>query len=277
MSTGEQGGRDPKPIAPAKFWLKSALVILIVGILLAWAWMPSRHEEPVYQGKPMSEWLRSYAFSNHRSEVEIESEAALRKIGTNGIPTLLKMIQTRDSAIRTILRALMLKQTFLSDLRHAENIRSTASFGFRALGEDAKGAVPELLTVVKGGSGTVGREEAMYALGHIGPSAQSATPTLIAIASDVNDPDRDNAIRSLGFIRSSPESVVPCLESCLRDPDDKFRWIAALALSEFGEAARSSVPTLLPLLADPSEIVRKVATNALTRIDRAAATKAGIP
>lgn len=278
MSTGEQGGRDPQPIAPAKFGLKSALVIVAVGLLLAWAWTPSRPEEPVYQGKTLRVWLKAYAESESGSEVQAESEAAIRSIGTNGIPTLLRLIQTPDSTFRTKLQALVEKQPFIKfNFADAERIRVMGVRGFKALGESTKGAVPDLLTLVKGGSGTVGREEAIYCLAHIGPSAQAAIPALLVIASDAKDQNRSDAFMVLGYIHASPESVVPFLTSRLRDPDEVVRLNAIRALYRFGEAAKSAVPSLNALLTDPSEYMRERATNALKLIDREAATKAGIP
>lgn len=278
MSTGEQGGSVPKLIAPAKFWLKSALLVVVVGILLAWAWVPSRPEEPVYQGKPLGEWLRIYNESHDGSEVEKQAEAAIRNIGTNGIPALFRMIRTSESGFRTMLKGWVGRRSlFKFNLPDAEDIREMAVFGFKALGENAKGAVPELLTLLKKTGSTNGREEIIDALGAIGPSAQAAVPALLAIASDAKDPERYEAIRALGVIRSSADSVVPFLTSCLRDPEASIRWTAASALCNFGDSAQSSVPTLIPLLADPSEIVRNEATNALKRIDPAAAIKAGIP
>lgn len=278
MPTGEQGGSAPQPIAPAKFWLKSALVIVVVGILLAWAWTPSRHEEPVYQGKSISEWLKLYYKSDDGSEAEKQAKAAIRNIGTNGFPTLLRLMQTPDSDFRTKLKALMREQTFIEcNFQDAEDIRYMALYGFIFFGEDAKGAVPDLLTLVTRGSGTVGRQEAIDALGAIGPSAQAAVPALLAIASVAKDPNRGDAIHSLGSIRSSAESVVPVLENCLHDSDRGIRRTTVKVFIEFGEAAKSSAPALIPLLSDPDRQVREATTNALKRIDREAATKAGIP
>lgn len=278
MSTGEQGGSGPQPIAPAKFWLKSALVIVVAGILLAWAWMPSRPEEPVYQDKTMREWLKAYVVSDSGTEAHSQSMAALRKIGTNGIPTLLRMIQTSDSSLKVKLQAFAEKQRFIkSNFEDPKVMRNLADWGFYVLGENAKGAIPELLTLAKKPNGTEGRGHGIIALGYIGPSAKAAVPVLLAIASDATDRDKGDAIRALGFIHSYPESVVPFLESCLTDPVEVFRARAADALSKYGEAAKSSVPALITMLADPSAYVRHYSTNALKRIDSGAAAKAGIP
>ena len=127
MSTGEQGSSAPQPIAPTKFWLKSALVIAVMGILMAWAWMPSHPKEPVYQGKTLSEWLQTWRKSDDGSEKEKQAEAAIRTIGNNGIPTLLRLIQTPDSDFRTKLKDLLRDQTFIkSNFQDAEDIRYMA-------------------------------------------------------------------------------------------------------------------------------------------------------
>lgn len=278
MSTGEHGGKDPKPASPAKFWLKSVLVIVAVGILLAWALMASLPEEPVYQGKTLGVWLKAYAWGEGGTEVQAESEKAIRSIGTNGIPALLRMIQTPDSPFRNQLQALAQKQSFVKlNFDSAERIRGMALCGFKVLGEDAKGAIPELVTLLKKPSGTIGRKEAMNFLLRVGPPAQAAVPTLLAIAADVKDQDRALAIFTLGYIHSSPESVVPILQSCLSDADETVRYYAVGALPPYGEAAKSAVPLLIPLLSDPAGNVRWQTTNALKLIDREAATKAGIP
>jgi len=277
MSTGEQGGKNPQRISSAKFWLKSALVIVVMGSLLAWAWMPSHPEEPVYQGKPLRAWLKTYVDSAGDNEAQTESVAAIRKIGTNGIPTLIRMIQASDSTLRTKLQALAEMQSlFKPNFADAEVTREMALYGFGCLGEDAKGAVPELILIAKKPSGTAWREDAIDALGNMGVSAQAAVPALLAIASDTRDQDRRNAIHALPLIRSSAESVVPVLASCLRDSDGRVRYSAAHSLSKFGEAAKSAAPALIPLLSDPDRHVRMETTNAFKRIDPAAAAAAGI-
>jgi HEAT repeat protein len=277
MPTGKQGGSNREPISPGKFWLSSALVIIVVGILMAWAWLPLRPEEPVDQGKTLSEWIKAYSESAGDSEEEKKAEAAFQKIGTNVVPALLRMIQTPDSSFRTMLKALMRQQSFFqSNFEDARDIRYRASYGFLIFAEDAKGAVPELVTLVKRGIGTAGREEAIVALGHIGPAAKAAVPALLTIVPDTKDPVRDDAIYTLGCIHSSPESAVPVLASCLRDSDGRVRYSAARSLSKFGEAAKSSTPALIKLLADPSPQVRQEVTNFLKLIDPATATAAGI-
>ncbi|NBV23362.1 MAG: hypothetical protein EBS05_15760 [Proteobacteria bacterium] len=214
MPAGERGGRDTKAASPAKFWLKSALIILLVGMLLAWVWTPSCPDELVYQGKPLRAWLKTYVGSSKDIEVQAEAVAAIRKIGTNGIPTLLRMIQASDSNLRTRLQALAEKQSSIKfNFADAESIRDMAMWGFQVLGEDAKEAVPELLTLAKKPKGTDGQGHAIVALGCIGPSAKAAVPVLMAIASDATNLDRSDAIHALGSIHSSPELVVLSLSA----------------------------------------------------------------
>ena len=142
MSTDEPSGKVTKPASAAKFWLKSALVIVVVGSLLAWAWMPPRHEEPVYQGKTLREWLMVHVSHVQKSEEAKEAEAAIRNIGTNGIPTLLRMLQASDYDFDNKLKAFAMKHRLTkSGFVPAKGTRFLAFSGFYILGEDAKIAV----------------------------------------------------------------------------------------------------------------------------------------
>src|SRR5690349_389046 len=51
-----------------------------------------RTAEPVYQGKPLSEWVLENRLSYGMSE---NQEAAIRAIGTNSLPFLIKWMQSQ--------------------------------------------------------------------------------------------------------------------------------------------------------------------------------------
>jgi hypothetical protein len=87
--------------------LLAALLVAVLGGL-AWLVLRPGEGELVYQGKPLSFWIERYA--SDRSKVERqEAEIAVRHIGTNAIPTLLRMLQARDSALKLKLVALAKK------------------------------------------------------------------------------------------------------------------------------------------------------------------------
>ncbi len=244
---------------------------------MAWIWMPSRPEEPVYQGKTLSEWLKIYITTDVNPEEFNKAGAAVRKIGTNGIPTLLRMIRRSDSNFKKQLKALAEKQDYFTfEFEDPEFTRALAFWGFVILRDEAIIAVPELITLVKHPVGDDGRTDAIAALGTIGPSARDAVPSLMAIAGDPKDPDRWQAFSSLIEIRSSLESVVPVLVRASREPDENVRRNAVIFLSKIGRAAQLAAPALIAALSDPSIRVRETATNALRRIDPAAAAAAGV-
>lgn len=278
MSVGEQGSRSPQPIAPAKFWLKSALVIPVMGILLAFVWHNSRPKEPNYQGRSLSEWLAQYERDDLTPELYQEAREAIRKIGTNGIPTLLRMIQAKDSSALLKIRDWMDEHSICKvNFAQAEERRLRAHIGLRMLQADAAPAVPKLIELSQPINCNESRQIVIQTLRYLRPAAQPAIPTLLSIASDVKDPERRNALLALADLRLTPETVVPQLVLLLKDPDKNICIYALMGLASYKEASKSAVPELIALLADSNKGVRETATNALRLIDPAAATKAGFP
>src|SRR6266478_5126415 len=81
---------------------------VVVGLLLGSAiglllWQASRQREPVFEGRTLTSWLESHVPNSSanppfNSPGWDKAEKALRHIGTNGIPTLLRMIRAKDPA-----------------------------------------------------------------------------------------------------------------------------------------------------------------------------------
>ena len=78
-----------------------ALVIVVIlasaGLLVVGS-LPPR--EPLYQGKPLSYWLQGCIGTNPSSRSWRQSTDAVQAIGTNAIPTLLRLLQAQDSALQ---------------------------------------------------------------------------------------------------------------------------------------------------------------------------------
>ena len=92
----------------------------IVGVVLALrviagglSWVINRSREPMYEGKPLSYWLECYAPLNRTETSVQEADHAVQAIGTNAIPTLLRMLQKTDSPLKVRLVALLRKQHFV--------------------------------------------------------------------------------------------------------------------------------------------------------------------
>ncbi len=73
-------------------WVQIVFAVLLVAVggVIAWQVMRPHEPEPVYQGKQLSVWLRDSIGTE-------ELTNAVRQIGTNGIPTLPKMLRKKDS------------------------------------------------------------------------------------------------------------------------------------------------------------------------------------
>src|SRR5579872_4898885 len=86
------------------------LIVLFAAILGGFAWDVLRQREPVYQGKPLSVWLEGYERGGWARQ---NADEAVRQAGTNAIPTLLRMLQEKDSPMMLKLVALARRQHFI--------------------------------------------------------------------------------------------------------------------------------------------------------------------
>jgi len=73
-----------------------ALAVLLAALLAVVGWQVMRRQEPVYQGKPLSSWLIASATTGS-PEAQEQANAAVRQVGTNALPTLLRMLRAKDS------------------------------------------------------------------------------------------------------------------------------------------------------------------------------------
>jgi HEAT repeat protein len=265
---------------------KIALGVLVAAVLVVMGWQVFRPQErePVYQGKPLSVWLQEC-----RADYRGPAHDAVRQIGTNAIPTLLKMLTKKDSLVVSKLSDLW--DRHIQDSPHLpgwfrhpswyENrawcLRGEALLGFDILGANAQQAVPALIAIYERNISPDDKAKTGYSLNAIGPEAQRmAIPSYLRAAASPDAWVRWVALLALSEVRVEPRLVVPALAKSLGDPNLPGPVLAARALAEFGTNAQQAVPALLPLLSDPNVIVRSTATNALKAIDPEAAAKAGV-
>jgi hypothetical protein len=86
----------------------SALFLAVVGLAM-WQGLRRHEQGPVYQGKGLRTWAREYSLNLNTGIPESvkkreAAEAAIRGIGTNAIPALLRMLRERDSAMKCRLK-----------------------------------------------------------------------------------------------------------------------------------------------------------------------------
>jgi hypothetical protein len=282
--------RLPYHTAGVRKQFRIALVVLLAGVIV-WQVLRNHEHEPIYQGKGLHVWLREYHLGlgtgdEERVRARNLAEAAVREIGTNAIPTLLKMLGKKDSSGVSKLVDLWNRRlySFPHWMRYpgwyrnqAANLNEDAELGFEILGADAHEAVPALISLYEQNISPHSQAATSRALNAIGPAAQRmAIPSFLRAAASTNAPMREVAVWALYGVHTEPRLVVPALVNALSDTNFLIRLVAARALGDFGTNAQEAVPALVTLLSDPSSRVRPNATNALKKINPEAAAKAGV-
>src|ERR1041385_3654595 len=248
---------------------------------LAFSSFGARCAEPTYQSKSLTKWLKVFEKSEPNSAEENRARDAVRTIGTNAIPNLIKMLRSEDL-----------------------ELQQAGKNGFEILGQVGAPAVPELAQLLVG-TNELARFWAAQALGEIGAPAlpalmagltnhhfavgtdaalgivklgTNAAPALPILLKDLQHPDRyhrERAADALGNLHIQPELVVPALANLLRDPSPAACTLALNSLAQFGSGARSAAPLIIPLLTNPDfadaaklalrEIAPEMLTNAPPR------------
>src|SRR5687767_2314706 len=100
-------------------------VLVVVGVGLA-IWGASDPPEPVYEGRKLTSWLERHvpntsADPPYNSPGWHKAEEALRRIGTNGIPTLLPMLRADDPPrwVLNVIQAIRRRGWLRINYRHA--------------------------------------------------------------------------------------------------------------------------------------------------------------
>ena len=122
-----------------QIFLACSLVALIVWV--AWP----RDSEPLYRGKKLSEWLFLYTVYKATKAGSSEPAAlAVREIGTNGLPWLMRAISFEPAQWQQA--AAKLPQPFCRVAMFRSGIlqRAEALHGFHILGPAARPAIPQL-------------------------------------------------------------------------------------------------------------------------------------
>ena len=131
--------------------LRLAIALLLLTVLAGAGWLTFHAREPEYQGKKLTDWLRELeAAPDMASPRWRESVAAIRAIGTNGLPTLLTMLGGGDSRWK-VQAVTLIQDTANVDLSEslADADHRRARIGFQVLGRSARPAIPELAALAE--------------------------------------------------------------------------------------------------------------------------------
>lgn len=236
--------------------VRIALAVLLIALVSVIIRQMLQTGEPVYQGKPLSSWLRGYGpfwqvIIGTSASPPLASDAqrqrvdeVVRQVGTNALPTLLRMLRAKDSALKVKLMDLARRQHIIT-IQHtpAGDLNHQAAFAFKALGATARSAVPRVMEIAERKVSPASQYSAIVALGGIGPPGKETLPSLLRGATNANCWFRSYTISALGSIHSEADRVVPVLINALHDPDPYVRPYATDALKQTDPeaAARAGV------------------------------------
>ncbi len=255
-------------------------IMLVLGamVLLALGWVVFKPDkEPEYKGKKLSQWAMQLigdpiTGSNAPSETAYEEAGlAIRGIGTNAVPHLVKWISYENPTWRT-------------------KLTETLNNFFRTTGLSWKIPYNPVSEDLK-----VRRRKAVIAFQILGPVAESAIPALSQALYNVKEDDLERAL-SLGtalaqlgprhcvflcaaltnqtfVVRSAAVKVlslrrdtnyaaaVPALVACLSDRDCRFDAIRALGVQHL--RPELSLPALNLMLTNSDRLLQRAAVNAI--------------
>ena len=160
------------------------LVVLAGMILLRINQLPP---DPVYHGKKLSGWLQTYASTSPNgvgSPEWLQTDGAVRHIGTNAIPYLLQLLREKDSSLTLRMVALAKRQRIIKiHFIPASTRNREASMAFLALSHAAKDAVPELIKIYNEDSSPESKRAIEDVFSWIGPACE-ARPSIAFASSD---------------------------------------------------------------------------------------------
>ena len=207
------------------------------------------HTEPSFEGRKLSDWLWTMNGSKEGPEKE-EARAAVRKLGTNSIPLLLRWLRQEDRPSLT---------------ERFDTVRHTVFFWLVTHKLIANRSITSLRDFNPSHSAM-----AMLALPELDHAARlAAIPKLIQMLGEKNRWP-ENIPRAAGgaymvLPKMAPESIGPLTEA-LSSPDPQVWALAAGALSGIGPDARAAIPVLEKRLTDKDPIVRVGAAGVISKL-----------
>ncbi len=293
------------------------LAVLVLSAALGGWWLVKRMpDEPHNRGHPLSYWVQQYESAAGAGQylpvrLSPEAVAAVRGIGTNALPTMIRWMTRPESGVEAKIvtwahdgRIPLWARRFLVPA-YAKSYRpGSAIMAFRALGPAAKDAVPVLARMLNspnnapwavmalcavGSQGVKALEEAFPQIGDgiqraniinqfevvVTPELEGSFAPFLArvLGEDSHAAVRMSAARVLGMLTNSPMVAVPALTKALQDRDGGVRFTASASLGRFGPAATSAIDSLQAALNDSNPQVRLDAARALRSIQGTGGTK----
>jgi HEAT repeat protein len=273
-----------------------ALSVIIASVAL---WLSLRDTHLRHKGRTLQSWMSSYA----STENDLEAQEAIRSIGTNAFPVLLRWIRgpepKRPDWHHRIAGWLPRPLRPEWAEAHYTSRPVLSSYAFRAFGTQACTVIPELLVIAANTTNSEVAVTVYWALSYMG---SNGVPALLAVLGDHSHPHRGRAAHILGYtenlgfytnavvteliarlndpsigqyaavalgkLKAQPELAVPALAGCLNTTNgsSQLRIVAAASLVRFDEKAVPALPHLTNALNDPNPAVRQNVAEAIKQI-----------
>ncbi|MEI6784778.1 MAG: HEAT repeat domain-containing protein [Verrucomicrobiota bacterium] len=260
------------------------LMLALMAALVALS-LPGKRE-PSYQGRSLSQWLKTYTLAGQRQlpwEQRAPAMVAIRSLGPNHLPLLLQWVRFEpargpgrevgvmegvtysgflpawQTKVPSVLKPLLSWWSQQRPLRDDE----AALAAFHILGPAASAAIPELEHLALATNHPYASRTAVVALARIG---KASLPSLLTILANTNAPNLDRVMECLGNypdLATNAHAAVPMIVRHLKNPD-----AMGLAVTTLGKLALEpgiAVPALMDCLPSSNDWLRGQAIVALGR------------
>ena len=251
------------------------VLVLLVCVAAAFGLIAflSRDREPRYQGRSLSQWYVLWAKTVEGEDQQANAEAAsaIRQIGTNALPTLLKRLKSQYSPWRRALfnivgalpSAISESEVVSSFLRDADKVEPSSTFVI--LGGQGAQAVPELTGLMFATNNPDLARSATYCLAAIG---NDGLPPLLNALAKPNLPCCYYAAYWLSVashfnLGTNIAQAVPLLAQCTTATNEQLARAAIKALSRIKAEPRLAIPALANCLKSTNSFVRRDAVLSL--------------
>jgi hypothetical protein len=282
--------------------ISAALVVACVLTIVLWP----VEKEPVYAGKKLSAWvlqLNNPLGEWGTAQETVEAGNAIRSLGTNSLPWLLKWIAYEPPPSKRNVYRLLKGFRVAAPYQHLQRMESRGYYSilaFRTLGASANPAIPELNRMMTNAASYVVSTRARDSLAFIGEPAlpyllaaltnqwqyryelpglfafmasqrtdvRPAVPILISLLQGDDSATAESSARALaqiGHYRFEGDTITDALIEAAREPRPKVRLQAVIALRDLGNPSDRIVPALINSMDDSDANVESYAIRMLSQ------------
>jgi hypothetical protein len=245
---------------------RRAQILIGLGIILLaliGAVIFSRSNEPMYEGRTLSEWMGDYhmpwgdglgPWDEQMRRHENASNAIVR-IGPKAIPYLLKWLDYEQPSwsvkfcdfLRNHCIKMKFGRTLLYSLESPQTISIHSPYTFRVLGPCAEEAIPKLAILLNNPKREVA-QRAGAALSTLG--SKGLSPLMTALV-DTSRTNRADIALCIGSMCESGRPAIPLLIRCIKEQNNKeLCACACAALSQIQPDPDLVLPDLIDSIAD---------------------------